>query len=186
MFNYASAIGMLWYVYGHSRPDLGFAVSQAAQFAFNPKRSLKLALIRIGQYLKATCKQGMTLKPFDPECFTVDEYVDSDFMGLYGKERHSNSDIVKSQTGYVICINGSPIMWASKLQESVALLTMMAEYYALSTCMREVLPIRELIKMVAKGAGLNKQCVTTFRTTVWEDNNGALSLANMEPGQYTP
>ena len=29
-FNYASVIGMLWYLYGHSRPDLGFAVSQAA------------------------------------------------------------------------------------------------------------------------------------------------------------
>ena len=36
-FNYASVIGMLWYLYGHSRPDLGFAVSQAARFAFAPK-----------------------------------------------------------------------------------------------------------------------------------------------------
>ena len=53
-FNYASVIGMLWYVYGHSRPDLGFAVSQAARFAFNPKRNHKLALIQIGQYLKKT------------------------------------------------------------------------------------------------------------------------------------
>ena len=52
-FNYASVIGMLWYLYGHSRPDLGFAVSQAARFAFAPKRSHELALIRIGQYLKS-------------------------------------------------------------------------------------------------------------------------------------
>ena len=29
-FSYPSVIGMLWYLYGHSRPDLGFAVSQAA------------------------------------------------------------------------------------------------------------------------------------------------------------
>ena len=53
-FNYASVIGMLWYIYGHSRPDLGFAVSQAARFSFSPKRSHELALIRIGQYLKKT------------------------------------------------------------------------------------------------------------------------------------
>jgi Reverse transcriptase (RNA-dependent DNA polymerase) len=44
-FNYSSAIGMLWYLYGHSRPDLGFAVSQAARFTFQPKRSHELALI---------------------------------------------------------------------------------------------------------------------------------------------
>ena len=48
-FNYASVIGMLWYSYGHSRPDLGFAVSQCARFSFSPKRSHELALIRIGQ-----------------------------------------------------------------------------------------------------------------------------------------
>ena len=38
-FNYASVIGMLWYLYGHSRPDLGFALSQASRFSFKPKRS---------------------------------------------------------------------------------------------------------------------------------------------------
>jgi hypothetical protein len=47
-FNYASVIGMLWYVYRHSQPDLGFAVSQAARFAFKPTRKHELALIRIG------------------------------------------------------------------------------------------------------------------------------------------
>ena len=55
---------------------------------------------------------------------------------------------------------------------------MMAEYYALSTCMREVLPMRELIQTVAKGVGLNEKCATTFKTTVWEDNNGALALVS--------
>jgi len=27
---------------------------------------------------------------------------------------------------------------------------------------------------------------TNFNMTVWEDNNGTLALANMEPGQMTP
>jgi hypothetical protein len=35
-FNYASVIGMIWYLYGHSRPDLGFALSQAARFTHSP------------------------------------------------------------------------------------------------------------------------------------------------------
>ena len=185
-FNYASVIGMLWYLYGHSRPDIGFAVSQAARFSFNTKRSHELALIRLGQYLKGTVDKGMILKPMSTNSFKMDAYVDSDFMGLYGKEKRTDPTNVKSRTGFVICINDCPIIWSSKLQESVALSTMMAEYYALSTCMREVLPLRDLTKGIAKGLGIGEDCLTEFNTTVWEDNNGALSLANLEPGQSTP
>lgn len=184
-FNYASVIGMLWYLYGHSRPDLGFAVSQAARFAFAPKRSHELALIQIGQYLLATRERGLILKPMPTDHFEMDVYVDADFMGLYGKELRSDPANVKSRTGYVICLNGCPIIWSSKLQESIALSTMMAEYYALSTSMREVLPLRNLVKTVAVGCGLDPKCMTTFKTTVWEDNSGALALANLEPGQHT-
>ena len=107
-FNYASVIGMLWYLYGHSRPDLGFAVSQAARFAFNPKCSHELALIRIGQYLKGTLDEGLFMKPMTSDQFTMDVYVDSDFLGLYGHELRSDPDNVKSRTGYVILLNNSP------------------------------------------------------------------------------
>jgi hypothetical protein len=34
--------------------------------------------------------------------------------------------------------------------------------------------------------GLSKDQLTSFKTTVWEDNMGALTLANMEPGRMTP
>jgi len=48
-FNYASVIGMIWYLYGHSRSELGFALSQASCFTHSPCCSHELALIRIGQ-----------------------------------------------------------------------------------------------------------------------------------------
>ena len=32
----------------------------------------------------------------------------------------------------------------------------------------------------------SEDCITSFKTTVWEDNVGALTLANLEPGQSTP
>ena len=63
---------------------------------------------------------------------------------------------------------------------------MMAEYFALSTAMREVIPLNELIKVLASALSLAPEHLTTFRTTVWEDNNGALSLATLDPGQHTP
>ena len=62
----------------------------------------------------------------------------------------------------------------------------MAEYYALSACMREVVPLRELVKTVGKAMGISEECLTTFKTTVWEDNSGAKTLACLEPGQSTP
>ena len=128
----------------------------------------------------------MILKPMVNDEFVMDAYVDSDFMGLYGRENPSDPTSAKSRTGFVICINGCPIVWSSKLQDGIALSTMMAEYYALSTAMRDVLPLRELAKGIARGLNISEDCITNFKTTVWEDNNGALSLANLEPGQHTP
>ena len=125
--------------------------------------------------------------PFDDKSLQMDVYVDSDFMGIYGKELRTNPNKVKSQTGHVISLNGCPIIWGSKLQDSApALSTMMAEYYALSSTMREVLPLCETIRVLAENLGLQQACNTDFKTTVWEDNNGCLHLANMDPGQHTP
>ena len=83
-------------------------------------------------------------------------------------------------------LNRCPIVWSSKLLDPIALSTMMAEYHALSAAMQEVLPLRNLVRTVAEGCGLNSECLTTHQTTVWEDNMGALTLVNLNPGQNTP
>jgi hypothetical protein len=78
------------------------------------------------------------------------------------------------------------VIWSSKLQTDIALSTMEAEYNALSMSMREVIPLQRLTRAVASGVGLPEERVTSFKTTVWEDNSGALTLARMEPGRMTP
>ena len=183
-YNYASVIGMLQYLHAHSRPDLTYAVSQCARFVHNPKRSHERAVEKIGQYLKHTQDQGLILKPSQE--LDVDCYVDADFAGLWPYEEKNDPTSVKSRTGYAICIANCPVIWTSKLQTSIALSTMEAEYNALSEALKSVLPLRELLTHVAKGVGLSDDYTTTFKTTVWEDNAGALTLANMEPGRITP
>ena len=185
-FNYASVVGMIGYLYGHSRPELAFSFSQVARFSFSPKRSHELALIRIGQYLKGTVDKGLIMKPMSTGKLKMDVYVDADFMGIYGKEERADPDNVKSRAGHVICLNDCPIVWSSKLQDAICLSTMMSEYYALSTSMREVIPLRRTVKAVAHGCKLLDHCETTFMTTVWEDNVGALTLAQLDPGRNTP
>ena len=184
-FNYASVVGMCFYLYSHSCPEIGFAVSQLARFTFNPRRSHELALIRLGQYLKGTLENGMIVKPMRLDEFTMDVYVDSDFMGLYGNELRNDPDNVRSRTGYIILLNGCPIVWKSTLQDSISLSTMMAEYYALSSAMREVLPARTLIEVVARALGLDDMVKSTFRCTAHEDNQACQTLANLEPGRQT-
>ena len=52
--------------------------------------------------------------------------------------------------------------------------------------MKQGLPLQRLVHTVADSVGLNVQDLIEMRTTVWEDNSGALTLANLEPGRMTP
>ena len=92
---------------------------------------------------------------------------------------------VKSRTGDVICVADCPIVWGSKLQPSIALSTTEAKHNALSSVMRLVIPLRESQKKIGDSLGMPEK-VALFKTTVWEDNQACLILANLEPGRQTP
>ena len=71
------------------------------------------------------------------------------------------------------------------MQSEISLSTMEAEYIACSTAMRELLPIRELMTSLAGHLGIEIDEVSTV-SCVWEDNNGALTLANATYPSMTP
>ena len=71
------------------------------------------------------------------------------------------------------------------MQTKTALSTMQAEYVALSSAMRDLLPFKALMTEIVSNMGLTIKKVSKIRTTVWEDNNGALTLAKLEPGRTT-
>ena len=183
-YSYPSVIGMLQYLQAHSRPDITMAVSQCARFVHSPKRSHEEALERIGAYLHKTEDEGLILRPSDH--FEIDCYVDADFAGLWGYENPLEPSVAKSRTGFVICISNCPVIWTSKLQSSIALSTMESEYNALSMAMRDLIPFRNVALAVGSAVGVGDEILATFRSTVHEDNAGALTLANMEPGRITP
>jgi len=68
----------------------------------------------------------------------------------------------------------------------MALNTMMAKCYTLSTAMCNVLPLQNLTITVAKAVGIPDEHLSTFKVTCWEDNTAAETLANMDPGHATP
>ncbi len=59
--NYASVVGMLLYLTGHSRLDCSFATNQCARYTFAPTRKHENALIKIGRYLRGTLNNGLIL-----------------------------------------------------------------------------------------------------------------------------
>jgi hypothetical protein len=186
-YSYPSVIGMLGCLQGNSRSDTTFATSQCARFIHCTKSSHEEALERIGQYLKATGDKGLILHPKSHKGrLDIDCYVDADFAGLMGYEDKQDPSCVKSCTGYVIFIADCPVLWVSRLQTDIATSTMEAEYSALSTAIRDVLPIKMLATEISENVGLTQEPITHFWTTVLEDNAGVLKLATLEPGRMTP
>jgi hypothetical protein len=183
-FNYASVVGMLMYLCSNTRPDITFAVHQCARYTHCPRRIHEIALKRIGRYLLGTRDKGLIFAP--DGTLKVDCYVDANFAGMWGYERPDEPICVKSRTGYVMMIGKCPIIWTSRLQEEIATSTMHAEYIALSTAMRGLIPLQNQLREVCEHIGLDEEVKSTITATVWEDNTGALTLANLEPPRVTP
>ena len=138
-WDYRSVVGMLMYLASNSCPDIAFAVHQCARFSHCPKASHEVAVKKICQYLKGTLNRGIIYTP--TSSFSVDCYCDSDFVGLFGRELSNDPICAKSCTGYVITLSGCPLLWVSKLQRTIALSTMEAEYTALSSSCRDLIPL---------------------------------------------
>jgi hypothetical protein len=83
-WEYASIVGMLMYLAANTRPDIAYAVHQAARYTHNPRASHAVAIKRILRYIKGTKDKGIYFTPDGTE--KIDCYVDSDFAGLFSVE----------------------------------------------------------------------------------------------------
>ena len=133
---------------------------------------------RIGHYLLGTSDKGIIINPRSPWHF--DCWVDANYAGNWRyKDAHVDPMTSKSRSGWIVCLAGAPITWASKMQTITALSTTEAEYIALSTSLREVIPLMGMLKE-ARENGLNvKDIPPQVHCTVFEDNSGALDLARL-------
>ena len=129
-------------------------------------------------------RKSIILKPSSE--LTVDCYVNANFAGLWNREDHNDENCVKSRTGYVLCISKCPVIWITQLQDGITLSTMEAEYVDLSMAMRDLLPFKRLVKTIFMSIGFKKSQQFNILCNVFEDNAGALSLANLELPRITP
>lgn len=183
-WSYPSLVGMLLYLSSNSRPDIAFAVNQAARFNHCPRLCHETAIKRIARYLKGTRNRGLIIHP-NKDDLNIELYADADFAGLWNVENSDDPICVRSRTGFVITLGGVPITWNSKLQTEIATSTMHAEYIALSTSMRELIPIQNLMDDVCDVLKIERDEATKV-ALVHEDNEPALKLANSPRAKITP
>ena len=84
-------------------------------------------------------------------------------------------DTRRSTTGYVFKISGGPVSWQSRMQTSVALSSMEAEYMAASAATQEAMWLNRLLHQL----GFR----TPRPTTIYEDNKAAILFAD-HPGDH--
>ena len=183
-FSYASVVGMMLYLAGHTRPDIAYAVNCCAPYIFAPKLVHEVALKRIGRYLKATRDKGLILNPSGT--LKIDAYPDADFDGLYGYLKITDPACVKSRTGFLITASDCPMVWVSKLQTKTALSAMEVEIVALAHCCWELFSVCDIVKEVGDIVGLVTDDLSSMHVSVHEDNAGALVLAETIPPEFTP
>jgi hypothetical protein len=182
-FDYRSIIGKMNYLEKSTRPDISCAVHQCARFTSDPKIQHGQAVKHIGRYLAGTANKGIIFHPDitkSLECF-----VDSDFSGNWHKDdAASDMDTARSRTGYIIRFAGCPIVWGSKLQTHIALSSTEAEYIAISTAMREIIPLMALIEEMHHKGFITNLTEPDIHCRVFEDNSGAIEIA--QTTKYRP
>ena len=142
-WSYPSIVGMLLYLSTNTQPHISFAVSHVVRFHHNPKRSHASAIKTTVCYLHRTSDKGTIVCPTGD--LSLNCYIDADFSILYGRDPDYSPISAKSRTGYIIILGGCPILWKSQLQTEISLLTLKAEYSALSASMGTLLPLRSML-----------------------------------------
>jgi hypothetical protein len=106
--------------------------------------------------------------------------MQTDFGGLWAREVAVDKTVrAKSRTGYLVMYALCPIIWTSQLQTKLAMSTTEAEYLALSTALRNTIPLMRLVKAIQRNMGLPMSTKPTVHCTLFEDNLGAVELSNV-------
>ena len=104
------------------------------------------AIKRLGIYLYHTKCEGIVYNPYITK--GLECYVYADFAGGWQQADSHKPDNVLSRTGMVIMYANYPIFWRSTLQTKITLSTADAEYIALSTALRQVIPLMTMIEEI--------------------------------------
>ncbi|KAE9193583.1 hypothetical protein PF005_g18012 [Phytophthora fragariae] len=137
-------------------------------FALPGSTAGEQAGIRVLRYLKGTSSTGIKFRRPQGSACSVAVFCDANWGGDIATRR--------STSGILIQVAGAPVVYKSKLQQTVALSSAEAEYMSMALAVQEVVWLRHLLEeMGLKAVGA---------TPVYVDNKSAISIATNHG--YTP
>ena len=169
---YMELVGTLMYAAVSTRPDIAHAVFYLASNMLAPTVQHQAAADRVLRYLAGTRGLGLIFgsrsggalgdsRGYQKQEVDVCAFADADWANTK-KDR-------RSITGWVAKLNGDPVSWASKKQQTTALSTCEAELYAGGAAIQEVKWLRVLMQEL----GLH----TSLPSVVHGDNQSAIAVS---------
>ena len=123
-----------------SRPDIAYAVGRLSRYTHNPNHDHWDALARLMKYLRGTMNYGIEYSGFPA---VLEGYRDANWI--------SDSDEIKSTSGYVFTLGGGAVVWRSSKQSIIARSTMESEFIALELVGSEAEWLRNLLANIPLG-----------------------------------
>ncbi len=155
-FPYNECVGSLLHLSVCTRPDIAQAVGALARYMAAPTVEHWEAALGVVRYLVGTADYGLT---FGGSNETLMGYCDADYA--------RDLDSRRSTTWYVSLMFGGAVSWSSRLQPTVAVSTIEAEYLSVGQAVKEALWFRKL------GADL---VLNLGHVQIYCDNQGAIQL----------
>eukprot|EP00955_Chlamydomonas_euryale_P024026 253273-Chlamydomonas_euryale.AAC.1 len=106
--------GVLCFLSNVTRPNIPQTVNSLASFMRQPHAHFWIGAKQVRRYLLGTAEQSLTYGPATSDCSARMHFLgcsDSDHGGAIERGRRSTTD-------YVFLVNGTPVSWQSKLQQT--------------------------------------------------------------------
>jgi hypothetical protein len=155
-YPYSELVGSLLYLSTCTRPDLAQAVGALARYMSQPTVDHWQVAKGVLRYVAGTADHGIV---YSREASGLVGFCDADFAG--------DIDSRRSTTGYAFCLFGGAISWNSRLQPTVAVSTVEAEYMSAAAAVKEALWLGRLLAELG---------VSVQPLRVYCDNQGAIKL----------
>ena len=110
---YAKIIGSLMHLMNFSKPNIAYAMCRLSRYTHNPNNNHWNTLTKLMKYLRGTMNYGILYSGFP---VVLEEYNDANWI--------SNSDEIKSTSGYIFTLGGGAVAWKSSKETFIATSTM--------------------------------------------------------------
>jgi hypothetical protein len=153
LFPYRNVVGSCQFASNGTHLDITYAIGQVSKFLQQPK-TLHV------KYLKGCPDLRITYTANPAKINQVTAYSDADFATDFGDR--------KSRTGYVLMLNGGPVIWASQKQGCTTMSTTESEYIAAASIALQVVWLCRMLAEIG--------CPQIGPTPLYIDNQSAIRL----------